>query len=79
MYESCLTFLENLGKLGAALKSSVSHYNNAIGTAESRLLPRARKLAQMGVAAKSKAEDKALPQVDVPVRTPQIPSDGDGD
>lgn len=77
VYDSCLTFLENLGKLGTALKSSVSHYNNAVGTVESRLLPRAQKLAQMGVAAKSKVEDKALPQLDVPVRTPQIPDEGD--
>ncbi len=79
VYDSCLTFLDNLGKLGTALKSSVTHYNNAIGTAESRLLPRARKLAQMGVAAKSKAEDKALLQVDVPVRSPQVPDEGDAE
>jgi len=59
-------FAESLGKVGAALTKSAEEYNKAIGTLDSRVLPSARRLRNLGV-----TTDDEIPtpeRVDVVVR-----------
>lgn len=44
LYDRMGTLGENVGKLGASLKTSVDRYNSLVGTLEARVLPTARKL-----------------------------------
>ena len=49
LYGRLLTFIEHLSKIGAALNSSVEHYNRAVGSLEHSVLPGARKFTEMGI------------------------------
>jgi len=42
-------FLEHLGRVGGALGRSVEAYNAAVGSLESRVLPQARRMRELGV------------------------------
>ena len=48
LHDRVATFAEHLENVGAGLKSAVGHYNKAIGSYESTLLPGARKFAELG-------------------------------
>jgi len=48
LHDRVATFAEHIENVGAGLKSTVGHYNKAIGSYESSLLPGARKLAELG-------------------------------
>lgn len=50
LYKYLSTFLHNLGDLGGRLDQAVQDYNRAVGSLESRVLPAARRLREMGVA-----------------------------
>ncbi len=56
LYARLATFSEHLARLGASLDNSVGHYNQAVGSFESKLMPGARKFAEMGVSAKKAVE-----------------------
>ena len=56
LYARLATFAEHLGKLGKTLDSSVAHYNKAIGSFDTRILPSARKFTEMGIHSKKAVE-----------------------
>lgn len=61
MYGRLATFGDYLTKLGKSLDASVGHFNKAVGSFETRVVPSARKFTELGILAK-----KEFPQT-VPV------------
>lgn len=49
LYRRLATFSEHLTRLGRGLDSAVEHYNRAIGSYESKLLPTAKRFSELGV------------------------------
>ena len=49
MYHRLAVFSEHLAKVGRSLDSSVTHYNRAVGSFQSKLLPGASKFSEMGI------------------------------
>ncbi|MDA8364013.1 MAG: DNA recombination protein RmuC [Gammaproteobacteria bacterium] len=74
LYARLATFSEHLARLGTSLDSSVAHYNRAIGSFDSKLMPGARKFTEMGVSARKDIEP--LAQIEKGVRQISRP-DGD--
>jgi len=66
MYARLTTFAEHLTRLGRSLDNSIQSYNKAVGSFDSRILPGARKFAEMGIAAK-----KEVPEPDQIERSPR--------
>jgi DNA recombination protein RmuC len=60
LYGRLSTVSGHMTKLGAALTSSVSAYNNAIGSLEQRVLVSARRLAELGVSDEELVEQKPI-------------------
>ncbi len=56
LYGRLGTFADHLGKMGKSLNSSVQHYNKAVASFDSRVLPSARKFSNMGIRAKKPIE-----------------------
>ncbi len=56
LYSRLATFSEHLARVGTGLESAVGHYNKAVGSFESKVLPGARKFSEMGVSAKKELE-----------------------
>ena len=56
VYSRLTTFSEHLSKLGKSLENSVKNYNSAVGSFDSRVLPGARKFAELGVHAEKALE-----------------------
>jgi len=56
MYARLAVFTEHLGKVGKSLEASVNHYNKAIGSFQSKLIPGAAKFTDMGIKAKKEIE-----------------------
>jgi len=67
-------FGEHLAKLGGQLAKSVESFNKAVGSLESRVLPQARRIRELGV---GRAPDGLVAPgpITVAVREPQPPSD----
>jgi DNA recombination protein RmuC len=70
LYGRLGTMGEHLAKLGGSLAGSVTAYNRAVGSLESRVLVSARKLAELGV---SGDELPSPAQVELAPRHPQVP------
>ncbi|HEC13261.1 MAG TPA: DNA recombination protein RmuC [Acidiferrobacteraceae bacterium] len=49
LFHRLATFAEHLSKLGRSLDSSVSHFNKAVGSFDTGVLPGARKFTEMGL------------------------------
>jgi DNA recombination protein RmuC len=49
LYGRLGTFADYLSKLGRSLDSSVNHFNKAVGSFDSRILPSARRFTEMGI------------------------------
>lgn len=69
LYGRLQTFTDHLQKLGKSLDSGMKHYNSAVGSFDSRVLPSARKFNEMGISAdkkliKSKQVETAVRQID---------------
>ena len=47
LHDRVVTFAEHIENVGSGLKSALGHYNKAVGSYESTLLPGARKLAEL--------------------------------
>jgi len=77
LYTRLATFSEHLARLGASLDSSISHYNRAIGSFDSKVLPGARKFVEMGVSPKKPIEP--LSQIEKGVREISRPENDDRD
>jgi len=75
LYARLATFSEHLARLGTSLDSSISHYNRAIGSFDSKLLPGARKFTEMGVTARKNIEP--LAQIEKGVREISRPEGDD--
>ncbi len=56
LYKRLSTFSAHLQKLGRSLESSTKHYNSAVGSFDSRILPSAQKFTEMGISAAKKLE-----------------------
>lgn len=54
LYGRLQTFTEHLQKLGRSLDTGMKHYNSAVGSFDSRVLPSARKFNEMGISADKK-------------------------
>jgi len=59
LYERLSVFAGHLGKVGKSLESSVQHYNSAVGSLETRVLPAARKFEEL----KAVPANAALPDL----------------
>lgn len=57
LYGRLATFAEHLGKVGKSLDQSVQHYNKAVASFDTRVLPGARKFTEMGITSKKDAEN----------------------
>ncbi len=57
LYGRLATFAEHLGKVGKNLNNSVQHYNKAIASFDTRVLPGARKFTEMGISSKKPVEN----------------------
>ncbi len=52
LYQRISTLTEHFSRLGQSLNNSVENYNKAIGSLEKQLIPSARKMHELGIAAK---------------------------
>ena len=52
MYGRMATFTESLSKVGKSLDQSVGHYNKAVASLTTRVMPNARKFKELGIATK---------------------------
>jgi len=75
LYGRLQTFTEHLQKLGKSLDSGMKHYNSAVGSFDSRVLPSARKFNEMGIATDNKLKQPS--QVETAAR--QIESEKNSD
>ncbi|QKT04772.1 DNA recombination protein RmuC [Ectothiorhodospiraceae bacterium 2226] len=57
MYGRLATFTEHLHKVGRSLEASVTAYNRAVGSFDSRILPGARRFNELGIAEKKPLAD----------------------
>lgn len=57
LYTRLATFGEHLNKLGGTLENSVGHFNKAVGSFDSRVLPSLRKFTEMGITAKKEISE----------------------
>jgi DNA recombination protein RmuC len=56
LYKRLLTFSSHLDKLGRSLDNSLKHYNSAVGSFDSRILPSAQKFTEMGISSNREVE-----------------------
>ncbi|WP_251363875.1 DNA recombination protein RmuC [Epibacterium ulvae] len=76
LYDRLNTFSRNLASVGKSLSASVNHYNKAVGSLESRVLPSARRFEAMGVVSQSgELEDPGAVEVE-PRQMTLLGSDG---
>ena len=59
LYQRLAVFTEHLSKLGDSLEGSVSHFNKAVASLDTKVLPGARKFVEMGVTPKKALETPA--------------------
>ena len=75
LYDRLRTFVDHLGAVGEGIKKAAEAYNRTLGSCESRVLPGARRLKELGAAEAGK-ELAELTAVDVEIRTLAPPNDG---
>ncbi len=75
MFTRLTTFAEHLAKLGRSLDNSVSAYNKAVSSYDSRVLPGARKFTELGIS--TKKEPPKLEQVEHMARQVESREDND--
>lgn len=69
LYQRLGTFAEHLVKVGKSLDASVSAYNKAVGSFDTRILPGARKFTELGISAKTEVAE--LEQIERAARNVQ--------
>ena len=67
LYKRLLTFSSHLDKLGRSLDNSLKHYNSAVGSFDTRILPGAQKFTEMGISANREVETPE--QIETGIRT----------
>ncbi len=60
LYNRTTTLIKHFASMGTSLKTTVSHYNNAVASLESRFIPQAKKLYALG----SAYTKSVLPEID---------------
>ncbi|HEY9197998.1 MAG TPA: DNA recombination protein RmuC [Gammaproteobacteria bacterium] len=73
LYQRLGTFTDHLSKLGRSLDTSVGAYNKAVGSFDTRILPGARKFAELGIAGKDAVTE--LEQIERTARDVQSAAD----
>lgn len=68
LYNRINVLIEHISRVGDNLKTAVDNYNKAIGSIETRFIPHAKKLKELGAADQNK-ELTELTQVDKTIRT----------
>lgn len=76
LYGRLATFAEHLSKLGRSLDNSVSAYNKAISSYDSRILPGAKKFTELGVTARK--DPPGLEPIERSARLVEVPVDTTG-
>jgi DNA recombination protein RmuC len=66
LYGRLGTFADHLGKVGKSLNTSVQHFNKAVSSFDSRVIPSVRKFSEMGISAKKEVE--GLEQIELATR-----------
>lgn len=66
LYGRLGTFADHLSKMGRSLNSSVQHFNKAVSSFDSRVIPSVRKFSEMGLSAKKEVDD--LEQIEMTTR-----------
>jgi len=59
LYQRLAVFSDHLSKLGKSIETSTKHFNNAVGSFDTRILPSARKFKELGI-----NEKKSISQPD---------------
>lgn len=67
LYGRLATFAEHMGKLGKNLNTTTQHFNKAVASFDTRILPSARKFTEMGISTKKTVEH--LDQIETAART----------
>lgn len=75
LYNRLATFTEHLSRLGNSLGSSIDHYNKAVGSFDTRVLPGARRFTELGIHAKK--DIKSLEQVEKGARSVEGAADSE--
>jgi len=57
LYERISAFSNHLGNVGSSLGKSVEHFNKAVGSFDSRVLPSAKRFTEMGISAKKEIKE----------------------
>jgi len=57
LYERLSAFSGHLGNIGNSLGKSVEHFNKAVGSFDSRVLPGAKRFTEMGISAKKEIKE----------------------
>ena len=57
LYERIAAFSNHLGNVGNSLNKSVEHFNKAVGSFDSRILPSAKRFTEMGISAKKEIKE----------------------
>jgi len=70
LYARLATFGDHLSKLGKSLESSVGHFNKAVGSYDTRILPGARKFTELGI--HPKKEIPAAEQIETGLRSSSV-------
>ncbi|MCZ6625393.1 MAG: DNA recombination protein RmuC [Deltaproteobacteria bacterium] len=79
LYKCLSNFLESLGDLGKGLNQAVLDYNKTVGSLESRVLPAARRLREMGVASEGLPAAASIAHQAIPPPSPDLDGEaGDG-
>ena len=67
LYHRLATFTDHLSKIGKSLTSSVQHFNKAVGSLDTRILPSARKFTEMGISSEKPIE--SLSQIETTTKS----------
>jgi DNA recombination protein RmuC len=71
------TLLYHFNSIGSSLRSAATHYNNAVGSLESRFLPQARRMKELS-GTYIKEDLKEIDQIEVAIRPMnQLPTEGE--
>jgi DNA recombination protein RmuC len=57
LYDRVNTFTVHMGKLGGAINNTVGHFNKAVGSLESRVMPSLRQFKELGVSTDAPIKD----------------------
>ncbi len=75
LFDRCTTFANHLGGVGKGLESALNNYNRAVGSWESRVIPGARALKDLGA---TRSPDAELPSLETVQTTARPLTSGSG-